>query len=86
MTLKSATEHIQKNGNLFNGLYKQFTYSFSESNPQSSSEYDSAEEECPQLVDFPSFFPVPSNQFLAVTNPYIKRKYLDYDVCILTAI
>jgi hypothetical protein len=32
MTLKSATEHIQENGNLFNGLYKQFTYSFSESN------------------------------------------------------
>jgi hypothetical protein len=43
MTLKCATEHIQENGNLFNGLYKQFTYSFSESNPQSSSEYDSAE-------------------------------------------
>jgi hypothetical protein len=47
MTLKSATEHIQENGNLFNGLYKQFTYyySFSECNPQSFSEYDSAEEE-----------------------------------------
>jgi hypothetical protein len=43
MTLKSATEHIQENGNLFNGLYKQFTYSSLESNPQSSSEYDSAE-------------------------------------------
>jgi hypothetical protein len=57
MTPKSATEHIQKNGNLFNGLYKQFTYSFSESNPQS--EYDSAEEECPQLVDFPSIFSSP---------------------------
>jgi hypothetical protein len=60
MTLKTATEHIQENGNLLNGLYKQFTmqftYSFSESNPQSSSEYDSAEEECPQLVDFPSIF------------------------------
>jgi hypothetical protein len=55
MTLKSATEHIQENGNLF-GLYKQFTYSFSESNSQSSSDYDSAEEECPQLVDFPSIF------------------------------
>jgi hypothetical protein len=40
MTLKTATEHIQENGNLLNGLYKQFTmqftYSFSESNPQSS--------------------------------------------------
>jgi hypothetical protein len=56
MTLKSATEHIQENGNLFNGLYKQFPYSFLGSNPQSSSEYDSAEEECPQLVDFPSNF------------------------------
>jgi hypothetical protein len=43
MTLKSATEHIQENGNLFNGLNKQFTYSFSESNPQLSSEYDSAD-------------------------------------------
>jgi hypothetical protein len=41
MTLKSATEHIQENGNLFNG---QFTYSSLESNTQSSSEYyDSAE-------------------------------------------
>jgi hypothetical protein len=57
MTLKSASEHIQENGNLFNGLYKQFTYSFSEPNPQSSSEY--AEEECPQLVDFPSNFSSP---------------------------
>jgi hypothetical protein len=28
-------------------------------NPQSSSEYDSAEEECPQLVDFPSIFSSP---------------------------
>jgi hypothetical protein len=56
MTLKIATEHIQENGNLFHRLYKQFTYSFSESNPQSSSEDDSAEEECPQLVDFPSIF------------------------------
>jgi hypothetical protein len=59
MTLKSATDHIQENGNVFNGLYKQFTYSFSESNPQSSSEYDSAEEECPQLVVFPSIFSIP---------------------------
>jgi hypothetical protein len=55
MTRKSATEHIQNNGNLFNGLYKQL-YSFSKSNPQSSSEYDSAEEECSQLVDFINFF------------------------------
>jgi hypothetical protein len=59
MTLKSATEHIQENGNLFYGLYKQFTYSFSESNLQSSSEYESAEEECSQLVDFPSIFSTP---------------------------
>jgi hypothetical protein len=59
MTLKSATEHIQENGNLFNGLYEHFTYSFSESNPQSSSEYDSVEEECAQLVDFPSMFSSP---------------------------
>jgi hypothetical protein len=28
-------------------------------NPQSSSEYDSAEEEYPQLVDFPSIFSSP---------------------------
>jgi hypothetical protein len=63
MTLKSATEHIQESGNLFYGLYKQFTYSFSESNLRSSSdessEYDSAEEECPQLVYFPSIFSTP---------------------------
>jgi hypothetical protein len=32
MTLKNVIEHIQENGNLFNGVYKQFTYSFSESN------------------------------------------------------
>jgi hypothetical protein len=31
----------------------------SESNPQSSSEYDSAKKECPQLVDFPSIFSSP---------------------------
>jgi hypothetical protein len=59
MTLKNVIEHIQENGNLFNGVYKQFTYSFSETNPQSSSEYDSAEEEYPQLVDFPSIFSSP---------------------------
>jgi hypothetical protein len=58
MTPKSATEHIQENGNLFNGLYKQFTYSFSESNPNRLPN-DSAEEECPQLVDFPSIFSSP---------------------------
>jgi hypothetical protein len=60
MTLKSATEHIQEMG-IYLMSYKkqftmQFTYSFSESNLQSSSEYDSAEKECPQLVDFPSIF------------------------------
>jgi hypothetical protein len=51
-------------------------------------EYDSAEEECPQLVDFPSIFssPLYTNQFLTVTNRYIKRKYFEYDVCIFTAI
>jgi hypothetical protein len=32
------------------------------------------------------FFPVLSNQFLAVTNPYIKRKYLEYDVLICASL